>query len=58
VLAHQNQPVLARRFRIWAENLETKTAWLKAKDVDTWSAPAAGYRSGQKPEFFTYTFNP
>jgi tetratricopeptide (TPR) repeat protein len=58
VLAHQNQPVLARRIRIWAENLETKSAWLKAKDADTWTAPAAGYRSGQKPEFFTYTFNP
>jgi tetratricopeptide (TPR) repeat protein len=58
VLVHEGRPVLARRMRIWAENPETNTAWLKAKDTVTWTAPARGYRGGAKPEMFTYTFNP
>jgi len=58
MLTHEGHPLQTRRMRIWAENSETKTTWIKTKDADTWTAPAAGYRSGQKPEFFTYTFNP
>ena len=58
VLVHDGRPVLARRMRIWAEDPESKTAWLKVKDVDTWTAPPVGYRGGPKPELFTYTFNP
>jgi hypothetical protein len=58
ILIHDGRPVLARRMRIWAEAPETKGAWNTAKDKDTWTAPAAGYRGGPKPEIFTYTFNP
>jgi tetratricopeptide (TPR) repeat protein len=58
VLVHEGGPVLARRMRIWADSPDTKTVWYAAKDHDTWTAPAAGYRGGAKPELFTYTFNP
>ncbi len=58
VLTHEGKPILPRRMRIWAENSETKTVWNTAKDRDTWTAPAAGYRGGAKPELFTFTFNP
>jgi tetratricopeptide (TPR) repeat protein len=58
VLMHEQRPVLARRMRIWAESTDTNAAWLKVKEVDTWTAPTTGYRSGQRPEMFTYTFNP
>jgi tetratricopeptide (TPR) repeat protein len=58
ILMHEGKPILSRRMRIWAENAETKTVWNTAKDRDTWTAPAAGYRSGAKPELFTFNFNP
>lgn len=58
VLVHDGRPVLARRIRIWAECPDAKINWLKVKDVDTWAAPANGYRGGPKPELFTYSFNP
>jgi tetratricopeptide (TPR) repeat protein len=58
ILAHEGRPVLARRMRIWAENSESKTVWNTAKDHDTWTAPANGYRGAPKPELFTFTFNP
>lgn len=58
VLMHDGKPILARRMRIWADNAETKTVWNTAKDRDTWTAPAAGYRTGAKPELFTFSFNP
>jgi tetratricopeptide (TPR) repeat protein len=57
VLSRDNQPILARRMRIWAESPESNTKWLQAKETDTWTAPAAGYRAA-KPEVFTYTLNP
>jgi tetratricopeptide (TPR) repeat protein len=59
ILTHDNQPVLARRIQIWADSPDTDIVWNAAnKDRDTWTAPAAGYRGGAKPETFTYTFNP
>jgi tetratricopeptide (TPR) repeat protein len=58
ILAHEGKAILARRIRIWAENSESKTVWHTAKDRDTWTAPANGYRGGAKPELFTFTFNP
>jgi tetratricopeptide (TPR) repeat protein len=58
ILTHEGKPILSRRMRIWAENDETKTVWHTAKDRDTWTAPATGYRGGAKPELFTFTFNP
>ena len=58
VLLHEGKPIAARRMRIWADNPETKSVWDAAKERDTWTAPAAGYRGGPKPELFTFTFNP
>lgn len=57
-LVHESKPIMARRMRIWAENTESKTVWNTARDRDTWTAPAAGYRGAAKPELFTFTFNP
>jgi tetratricopeptide (TPR) repeat protein len=57
VLTHDGRPVLARRIRIWAESADGTLSWQKSKDVDTWTAPAAGYRGGSKPQIFTYDLN-
>jgi tetratricopeptide (TPR) repeat protein len=57
-LLYQGKPILARRMRIWAEGVGTKTVWHGAKNQDTWTAPAKGYRGGEQPAMFTYTFNP
>jgi S1-C subfamily serine protease len=58
VLMHDGRQIQARRIRIWAEGRDSSAAWNGVKDQDTWTAPAAGYRGGAKPEVFTYTFNP
>jgi len=58
ILIHESKPVLARRMRIWAESTDTNAAWVNVKNTDTWTAPTVGYRSGAKPEMFTFTFNP
>ena len=58
VRGHEQRPVLARRFRIWAESIDSDAVWHTAKDRDTWAAPAAGYRGAAEPEPFTFTFNP
>jgi tetratricopeptide (TPR) repeat protein len=57
LLLNDGRPVLARRVRIWADGLETEAVWHAVKDRDTWVAPAAGYRGGDKPDVYTYTFN-
>ena len=57
ILIHDGRPVLARRMRIWADTPDSKSNWHAVKDVDTWTAPAVGYRGGPKPETYTYTFN-
>jgi len=57
-LLYQGRPILARRMRIWADGVGTKSTWYAVKEKDTWAAPAKGYRGGQPPEIFTYTFNP
>jgi tetratricopeptide (TPR) repeat protein len=58
ILVHAERPVQARRMRIWADSPDSTTVWHAARDQDTWTAPAAGYRGGARPEIFTYTFNP
>ena len=58
VLLQDGRPVLARRMRIWADGMESEAVWHATKDRDTWTAPAAGYRGGAKPDVFTFTFNP
>jgi hypothetical protein len=55
---HDRHPVLARRFRIWADGIDSDAVWHTAKDRDNWAAPAAGYRGAAEPEPFTFTFNP
>jgi tetratricopeptide (TPR) repeat protein len=57
-LLYQGRPILARRMRIWADGIGSKSVWHAVKDKDTWTAPSKGYRGGQQPEIFTYTFNP
>jgi tetratricopeptide (TPR) repeat protein len=57
-LLFKGRPILARRMRIWAEGIGTKSVWHTVKNSDTWTAPAKGYRGGTEPETFTYTFNP
>jgi tetratricopeptide (TPR) repeat protein len=57
-LLYQGRPILARRIRIWADGIGTKSTWYAVMKLDTWTAPAKGYRGGQPPEIFTYTFNP
>jgi tetratricopeptide (TPR) repeat protein len=58
MLLFDGRPIVARRVRIWAESLDSTDSWLAAKDQDTWTAPAVGYRGGAKAEVYTYTFNP
>lgn len=56
-LMHGGGLVFSRRMRIWANSPDSNTVW-GSKDTDIWTAPANGYRGGEKPEAYTFYFNP